>query len=95
MTDDTILPFAFPAVQAKKITAAFDGGRLTSNGGVMLQAMPDVICWRTVGLFPGYLRGGLLSFVSHPRPLADKDADDSITAVRSGNQLASRRRATA
>ncbi len=36
MTDDTILPFAFPAVQSKKITAAFDGGRLSSDGGVML-----------------------------------------------------------
>jgi hypothetical protein len=28
MTDDTILPFSFSAVHAKKITAAFDGGRL-------------------------------------------------------------------
>jgi hypothetical protein len=43
MTDDTILPFSFPAVHAKKITAAFDGGRLTSNGGVMLLAMAE---WR-------------------------------------------------
>jgi hypothetical protein len=34
MTDDTILPFSFPAVRAKKITAAFDGGRLTSNGAI-------------------------------------------------------------
>jgi hypothetical protein len=33
MTNDTILPFSFPAVHAKKVTAAFDGGRLTSNGG--------------------------------------------------------------
>ena len=41
MTDDTILPFWFPAVHAKKITAAFDGGRLTSNGGVMLLAMAE------------------------------------------------------
>src|SRR6266568_7738210 len=41
MTDDTILPFSFPAVSRKKITAAFDGGRLTSNGGVMLLAMAD------------------------------------------------------
>src|SRR4249920_4258785 len=41
MTDDTILPFSFPAVQAKKVTAAFDGGRLTSNGGVMLLAMAE------------------------------------------------------
>jgi hypothetical protein len=41
MTDDTILPFSFPAVHAKKIIAAFDGGRLTSNGGVMLLAMAE------------------------------------------------------
>ena len=41
MTDDTILPFSFPAVSRKKITAASDGGRLTSNGGVMLLAMAD------------------------------------------------------
>lgn len=38
MTDDTTLPFSFPAVRGKKLTAAFDGGRLSSNGGVMLLA---------------------------------------------------------
>jgi hypothetical protein len=42
MTNDTILPFSFPAVHAKKVTAAFDGGRLTSNGGVMLLAMAEL-----------------------------------------------------
>jgi hypothetical protein len=36
MPDDTILPFCFPAVGRKKLTGAFDGGRLTSDGGVML-----------------------------------------------------------
>ena len=41
MTDNTILPFCFPAVARKKITAAFDGGRLTSDGGVMLLALAD------------------------------------------------------
>ena len=41
MIDDTMLPFSFPAVQAKKVTAAFDGGRLTSNGGVILLAMAE------------------------------------------------------
>jgi hypothetical protein len=41
MTDDTLLPFAFPAVQRKKVTAAFDGGRITSDGGVMLLAAAD------------------------------------------------------
>ncbi len=46
MTDDTILPFSFPAVCRKKITGAFDGGRLTSDGGVMLLALAD----RRIGL---------------------------------------------
>ena len=38
MTDDILLPFSFPAVAGKKITAAFDGGRISSYGGVMLLA---------------------------------------------------------
>ena len=41
MTHDTIPPFAFPAVRGRKITADFDGGRLTSDGGVMLLAMAE------------------------------------------------------
>jgi hypothetical protein len=41
MTDTTILPFSFPAVARKKVTADFDGGRLTSDGGVMLLAMAE------------------------------------------------------
>ena len=41
MTDDTLLPFSFPAVRAKKITAAFNGGRITSDGGVMLLAAAE------------------------------------------------------
>ena len=36
MTDDTLLPFALPSVQRKKLTAAFDGGRISSDGGLML-----------------------------------------------------------
>jgi hypothetical protein len=36
MSDDTIPPFDFPAVGRKKLTAAFDGGRITSDGGVLL-----------------------------------------------------------
>jgi hypothetical protein len=38
MTDDTTLPFHFPSVRSKKLIAAFDGGRLSSDGGVMLLA---------------------------------------------------------
>ena len=41
MTDDTLLPFSFPAIRSKKITAAFDGGRITSDGGVMLLAAAE------------------------------------------------------
>ena len=41
MSDDTILPFRFPAVGRKKVTAAFDGGRLTSDGGVMLLGVAE------------------------------------------------------
>ena len=41
MTEDTLLPFAFPLVQRKKVVAAFDGGRLTSDGGVMLMAAAE------------------------------------------------------
>jgi hypothetical protein len=33
-----LLVFRFPAVQCRKVLAAFDGGRLTSDGGVMLLA---------------------------------------------------------
>src|SRR5438270_12855139 len=41
MSDDNLLPFSFPAVQRKKITAAFAGGRITSDGGVMLLAQAE------------------------------------------------------
>src|SRR5215218_2860246 len=36
MPNDSLLPFSFPAIRGKKVTAAFDGGRLSSDGGVML-----------------------------------------------------------
>ena len=41
MADDSLLPFSFPAVHRRKITAAFDGGRLTSDGGVLLLAQAE------------------------------------------------------
>jgi hypothetical protein len=41
MTDDILLPFSFPAVERKKVTAAFDGGRISSDGGVMLLAQAE------------------------------------------------------
>jgi len=36
MSDDTVPPFGFPAVCRKQVVAAFDGGRISSDGGVML-----------------------------------------------------------
>ncbi|MFI5024917.1 MAG: IS1380 family transposase [Alphaproteobacteria bacterium] len=36
MDEDTLLPFSLPAVCRKKVSVAFDGGLLSSDGGVML-----------------------------------------------------------
>ena len=36
MEKDTLLPFSFPAVARKKVSAAFDGGMLSSDAGVLL-----------------------------------------------------------
>jgi hypothetical protein len=41
MSEDSLLPFDFPTVERKKVTAAFDGGRITSDGGVMLLAAAE------------------------------------------------------
>jgi DDE family transposase len=41
MYDDTSLPFSLPSVGRKKLTAAFDGGTLSSDGGVFLLAAAD------------------------------------------------------
>jgi len=41
MTDDNRLNFNLPSVSRKKVTAAFDGGRLSSDSGVMLLALAD------------------------------------------------------
>jgi hypothetical protein len=87
MTDDTLLPFAFPAVAHKKVTAAFDGGRITSDGGVMLLAAADRrlgICAklaaeiadrrdpdRVVHLLPDILRARILAIAC-----GFEDADD-------------------
>jgi len=41
MSEDIPLPFDLPAVARKKVSAAFDGGRITSDGGVMLLAQAE------------------------------------------------------
>ena len=44
--DDTLLPFSLPSLGKKKVTAAFDGGTIGSDGGVFLLAGAD----RRIGL---------------------------------------------
>jgi len=41
MDVNTDLPFDLPSVSRKKVSAAFDGGRITSDGGVLLLAQAD------------------------------------------------------
>src|ERR1700730_17181803 len=41
MDEDIALPFDLPEVARKKVSAAFDGGRITSDGGVMLLAQAE------------------------------------------------------
>src|SRR5689334_7003780 len=41
MIDDSLLPFSLPSVDRKKITAAFDGGRISSDGGAMLLGLAE------------------------------------------------------
>jgi len=41
MDEEIPLPFDLPAVARKKVSAAFDGGRVTSDGGVMLLAQAE------------------------------------------------------
>jgi Transposase DDE domain group 1 len=41
MQDDSLLPFSLPAVCRKKVTAAFDGSRPSSDAGVLLLAGTD------------------------------------------------------
>ena len=36
MTEDALLPFDLPAVRRKKVTADFEGGLISSNGGLVL-----------------------------------------------------------
>jgi hypothetical protein len=39
--DDTLLPFSLPNIRKKKVTAAFDGGTISSDGGIFLLAGAD------------------------------------------------------
>jgi hypothetical protein len=65
MERDTLLPFLFPAVARKKVCVAFDGGMLSSDGGVLLQRNIEkqlgiaepLSRWRITNLGLGLKRG--------------------------------------
>ena len=47
MDNDSLLPLELPAVGRKKVSFAFDGGRLSSDGGVLLLREVE----RSLGLY--------------------------------------------
>ena len=74
MSDDSFLPFDFPAVEGKKVIAAFDGGRITSDGGVMLLGVVE----RQLGIAETLAR-----LISDPRnPLLVTHGVDDILRAR-------------
>ena len=83
MPEDTIKPFGFPAVGRKNMVAAFDSGRLTSDGGVMLLGAAEQrigIASTLAPLIPdGPLTAGPTPRTSHvpPTPSAYKARSES------------------
>src|SRR4051794_38853708 len=73
MSNDTILPFGFPAVGRKKLVAAFDGGRITTDGGVLLLGMVE----RQLGI-----AAKLAELIADPRnpALVTHSVDDILRA---------------
>jgi hypothetical protein len=41
MSDDSFLPFDLPAICRKKVSADFDGGAISSDGGLLLLREAD------------------------------------------------------
>ena len=58
MAKGSVAGFGFPVICRKKVTAAFDGGRLTSDGGVLLLAQAE----RAMGI-----AGRLAGCIADPR----------------------------
>ena len=61
MTEDTLLPFDLPAVQRKKVSADFEGGLISSDGGLVLLrggGTPARSGRDAGGLHPGLARPG-------------------------------------
>src|SRR5271166_5971395 len=69
--------FSFPTVHRKKVVAAFDGGRITSDGGVMLLGAVE----RQLGIADTLAR-----LISDPRnpALVTPGVDDILVAAGNG-----------
>ena len=67
--DDTLLPFSLPNICKKKVTAAFDGGQVSSDGGVFLLAAAD----RRLGLIEAL--AGLIPDARDPAQITHSMAD--------------------
>ncbi len=72
MSAETLLAFDFPAVGRKKVTAAFDGGGMTSDGGALLAAAAErrFGLARLLAALIADPRNPLPCFRSHQVPLA-------------------------
>jgi hypothetical protein len=53
--DNMLRPFTLPSIGQKQVTAAFDGGRIGSDGGVLLLAGAD----RRLGLIDTLARNAV------------------------------------
>ena len=73
MIDESALSFPFPAICAQKVTAAFDGGRLSSDGGVLLLAQAERRMGLATALAGCFADRGNQSRVLH-------DLDDFLSA---------------
>jgi hypothetical protein len=69
MPETTTETFGFPAIWRKKVTAAFDGGRVTSNGGVLLLAAVE----RDLGIAERF--AGLIADPRNPAFITHSVAD--------------------
>ncbi|WP_287994724.1 transposase, partial [Acidiphilium sp.] len=69
MIENTLFPFSLPSVRRKKVTAAFDGGRLTSDGGVILLGAVE----KSLGIAARLAR--LISDPRNPRLITHSVAD--------------------
>ena len=68
------LPFRFQGCQGRKVTAAFDGGSITSNAGALLLRQAD----RSTGLFDRVAAG----FTDHRDPRPTEHSVRTLVAQR-------------